>query len=165
MYSAGLDFTSLYGLPSHLDPLSSPMTPSSSINLQINPSANPADISPPARRSHARHSSDAFSPRASSPASSIGTSSSSIASLLSYSTSTWSSTTGESSPARSTAELKSKHTKNKLRNSDRKDMCVFAEQFPDLKQEDIAIKYGVERSTVSKVLKVRSALLWMPIRY
>jgi hypothetical protein len=33
-------------------------------------------------------------------------------------------------------------------------MCVFAEQFPNLKQEDIAVKYGVERSTVSKVLKV-----------
>ncbi|KIM20856.1 hypothetical protein M408DRAFT_119051 [Serendipita vermifera MAFF 305830] len=157
-----LGFGSYYvGLPTHLDALSSPLTQSPNLNLQLNPSANPADISPPARRSHARHSSDAFSPRASSPASSIGTSSSSIASLLSYSTSTFSSTTGESSPARSPGELKGKHTKNKLRNSDRKDMCMFAEQFPHVKQEDIAVKYGVERSTVSKVLKNKT--YWMSL--
>lgn len=33
-------------------------------------------------------------------------------------------------------------------------MCLLAEQNPNIRQEDIAAKFKVERSTVSKVLKV-----------
>jgi len=49
---------------------------------------------------------------------------------------------------------KEKHTKNKLRNIERKEICLLAEHNPSIRQEDIALKFGVERSTISKVLKV-----------
>jgi hypothetical protein len=131
-----------------------------------NSAFDPEPISPISNYARGQH---AFI-RASSPASSIA--SSSITSLSGsfslHSQSAWSSATNESSPARiadidelsSSASPegnqvnKEKHTKNKLRNADRKDICLYAERFPNTRQEDIAIRFGVERSTVSKVLKV-----------
>lgn len=117
-------------------------------------------------------------PRASSPASSVASSSlSSITSLSGsisvYSESGCSSVTGASSPTRSedidelasslSPESRSAHReknrKNKLFNVDRKAICQYAEQNPSRRQEDIAMHFGVERSTVSKVLKVKSLLL------
>lgn len=36
---------------------------------------------------------------------------------------------------------------------DRKFICLFAEKNPKARQEDIASKFHIERSTVSKILK------------
>lgn len=43
--------------------------------------------------------------------------------------------------------------KVKLVNADRKRICLFAEMHPHFKQEELASRFGIERSTVSKVLK------------
>lgn len=177
---------SFYNLQPHLNSLAHG---SRSVSPTTHMSVNPAEISPPARRDHTRHTSISsvfesdpvnFSPssnysrnsrafaRASSPASSVASSSfSAISGSLSlHSQSTCSSTndsslsqTAETDDVSSSASpdgnksSKEKHTKNKLRNMDRKEMCLYAEQNPKARQEDIASRFGVERSTVSKVLK------------
>lgn len=46
-----------------------------------------------------------------------------------------------------------KYTKQRLYNIDRKKICVYADDNPNLRQEDIARKFNIERSTVSKILK------------
>ncbi|TIB34834.1 hypothetical protein E3P86_02773 [Wallemia ichthyophaga] len=43
--------------------------------------------------------------------------------------------------------------KTKLINETRRAICVFAEENPSARQEDIASRYQIERSTVSKILK------------
>ncbi|KAL0960654.1 hypothetical protein HGRIS_005682 [Hohenbuehelia grisea] len=48
---------------------------------------------------------------------------------------------------------RSKQRKQRLFNVDRKAICVFSQENPNARQEDIAIRYGVERSTISKILK------------
>ncbi|KAG8797881.1 hypothetical protein FRC17_007629, partial [Serendipita sp. 399] len=128
----------------------------------------------PPPSSYARHS--RVFERASSPASSIASSSitSLSGSLSQRSQSTWSST--NESPSSRLADVddlsssaspegnksaREKHVKSKLRNSDRKDMCIYYEQNPSARQEDIAARFGVERSTVSKVLKQKA--LWLSI--
>lgn len=51
--------------------------------------------------------------------------------------------------------------KTKLTDRDRKFICIFAERHPKVRQEDIAIKFAIERSTVSKILKARDK--WMKV--
>ncbi|KAI0357418.1 CenpB-DNA-bind-domain-containing protein [Trametes cingulata] len=45
--------------------------------------------------------------------------------------------------------------KKRLYNTDRREICMYAREHPGTKQEDIAHRFGVERSTVSKILKQR----------
>ncbi|EPQ50994.1 CenpB-DNA-bind-domain-containing protein [Gloeophyllum trabeum ATCC 11539] len=54
-----------------------------------------------------------------------------------------------------------KHRKQRLFNVDRRAICVYATENPHLRQEDIAAQYGVERSTISKILKNKTR--WMKI--
>ncbi|RPD62767.1 CenpB-DNA-bind-domain-containing protein [Lentinus tigrinus ALCF2SS1-6] len=49
--------------------------------------------------------------------------------------------------------------KKRLWNTDRRDICKYAEANPGVKQEDIAAHFGVERSTVSKILKQKARWL------
>jgi len=56
----------------------------------------------------------------------------------------------------------SKQRKQRLFNIDRKDICRFADKYPDCRQEDIAIRFHVERSTVSKILKHKDRWLSVP---
>ncbi|KDQ20826.1 hypothetical protein BOTBODRAFT_169540 [Botryobasidium botryosum FD-172 SS1] len=51
--------------------------------------------------------------------------------------------------------------KTKLSDMDRKFICIYAEKHPKSRQEDIATKFSVERSTVSKILKQRDK--WMKV--
>lgn len=44
---------------------------------------------------------------------------------------------------------------------DRKAICVFHQENPNARQEDIAARYGVERSTISKILKHKTK--WMNV--
>jgi hypothetical protein len=54
-----------------------------------------------------------------------------------------------------------KQRKQRLFNVDRKAICVYHKLYPSARQEDIAIRYGVERSTISKILK--NKLKWMNV--
>lgn len=54
-------------------------------------------------------------------------------------------------------------TKTKLTDMDRKFICVFAINNPKARQEDIASKFAVERSTVSKILKSKDK--WMKVDF
>ncbi|KAG8905017.1 blue light receptor [Tulasnella sp. 403] len=54
-------------------------------------------------------------------------------------------------------------TKTKLTDMDRKFICVFAQNHPKARQEDIATKFAVERSTVSKILKCKDK--WMKVDF
>lgn len=49
--------------------------------------------------------------------------------------------------------------KKRLRNIDRKMICDFAAAHPTVKQDAVAAKFGVERSTVSKILKHKAKWL------
>ncbi|KDR82727.1 hypothetical protein GALMADRAFT_275833 [Galerina marginata CBS 339.88] len=48
---------------------------------------------------------------------------------------------------------KEKHTKHRLRDIDRKNICLHHLHHPNARQEDIGHHFGVERSTISKILK------------
>ncbi|KAI9061331.1 CenpB-DNA-bind-domain-containing protein [Trametes sanguinea] len=54
---------------------------------------------------------------------------------------------------------KEANKKKRLYNTDRREICVFAQEHPGVKQEDIAAHFGVERSTVSKILKHKARWL------
>ena len=49
--------------------------------------------------------------------------------------------------------------KKRLYNVTRRQICIHARDHPGLKQEDIAAVFGVERSTVSKILKQKARWL------
>ncbi|KAF8631807.1 hypothetical protein AX17_005022 [Amanita inopinata Kibby_2008] len=55
-----------------------------------------------------------------------------------------------------------KHKKQRLCNAQRKEICEYAEKHPNARQEDMAILWKVERSTVSKILKNRDKWLRLP---
>jgi len=55
-----------------------------------------------------------------------------------------------------------KHRKQRLFNVDRKAICMFHQENPNMRQEDIAARYGVERSTISKILKQKTKWLNVP---
>ncbi len=55
-----------------------------------------------------------------------------------------------------------KQRKQRLFNVDRKAICQYHRQHPDARQEDIASRYGVERSTISKILKHK--VKWLSVR-
>ncbi|KAI1327861.1 hypothetical protein F5Y16DRAFT_181679 [Xylariaceae sp. FL0255] len=46
-----------------------------------------------------------------------------------------------------------------LTDHDRREMCKYADENPGVKQHDIGVKFGVERSTVSKVLRKKDHYL------
>ena len=54
------------------------------------------------------------------------------------------------------------HRKQKLANADRKAICLYAKQHSNARQEDIAARYNVERSTISKILKNKERWLGCP---
>jgi hypothetical protein len=49
--------------------------------------------------------------------------------------------------------LREKHKKHRLRDVDRKNICIYHINNPNARQEDIGAYFGVERSTISKILK------------
>ena len=55
-----------------------------------------------------------------------------------------------------------KQRKQRLFNVDRKAICVYHKEYPNARQEDIAVRYGVERSTISKILKHKTKWLNVP---
>ncbi|KAJ6512180.1 CenpB-DNA-bind-domain-containing protein [Mycena vitilis] len=55
-----------------------------------------------------------------------------------------------------------KQKKQRLFNIDRKEICLYHKENPNARQEDIARLYGVERSTISKILKNKTKWLNVP---
>lgn len=64
------------------------------------------------------------------------------------------------SPVRKLPALNTRRDRKKrLYNIDRYRICIAAQENPGMKQEDIAAQFGVERSTVSKILKQKARWL------
>lgn len=64
------------------------------------------------------------------------------------------------SPVRKLPALNTRRDRKKrLYNIDRYKICIAAQENPGMKQEDIAAQFGVERSTVSKILKQKARWL------
>ncbi|TDL23134.1 hypothetical protein BD410DRAFT_169686 [Rickenella mellea] len=59
-------------------------------------------------------------------------------------------------------EVRRKQKKQRLYNVDRKAICIYAQQNPHARQEDIALQWGVERSTISKILKFKGKWINCP---
>lgn len=59
------------------------------------------------------------------------------------------------------SSLRMSKQKKKLRNIDRKMICDYSAANPQVKQDAIAVKFGIERSTVSKILKQKEK--WLAI--
>jgi transcriptional regulator with XRE-family HTH domain len=57
---------------------------------------------------------------------------------------------------------RAKQKKHRLYNVDRKQICLYHKENPNARQEDIARLYGVERSTISKILKNKTKWLNVP---
>ncbi|KIM43382.1 hypothetical protein M413DRAFT_10054 [Hebeloma cylindrosporum] len=72
-----------------------------------------------------------------------------------------SSTSQQSSagPPESSKSRPLKHTKHRLRDADRKEICLYHLSHPHARQEDIGGVFGVERSTISKILKEKDKWL------
>lgn len=51
------------------------------------------------------------------------------------------------------SKRKERHHKHKLSDQDRKAICIYHQEHPNARQEDIGTVFGVERSTISKILK------------
>ncbi|KAJ6557384.1 centromere binding protein B [Mycena vulgaris] len=65
-------------------------------------------------------------------------------------------------PTTSDLASRVKQKKQRLFNVDRKDICLYHKENPTARQEDIARIYGVERSTISKILKNKTKWLNVP---
>lgn len=113
-----------------------PLTPSSS-------SASPYSTYGFYSTNHSRANSisNSTNPRSASPALST------VSALTSVSSTAAFPPTSESDTSRA------KQKKQRLFNGDRKEICLYAKENPNARQEDIARIYGVERSTISKILK------------
>lgn len=67
---------------------------------------------------------------------------------------------GLPTPVSATSLRSASTPRRTLTDTDRKEMCRYAEKNPDKKQTEIGAMFGVERSTVSKVLRQREKYLF-----
>ena len=111
--------------------------------------------------SHSRSTSGSAStsnPRSASPALSIASALTSVSSHASAAYPQAFPLTGTTTVPTSIAP-RMKNKKQRLYNVDRKKICQYHKENPHLRQEEIAKKFNVERSTVSKILKQKAK--WM----
>jgi hypothetical protein len=109
------------------------------------------------RSNSASHSDDA--PRSASPAISVASDRSSGSSSGSPPAAAQSFSLPQ--PPSGSLSERQKQRKQRLFNVDRKAICIYHLQYPNARQEDIAQRYGVERSTISKILKHKTK--WMNV--
>ncbi|KAH8108702.1 hypothetical protein DFH11DRAFT_1069463 [Phellopilus nigrolimitatus] len=102
--------------------------------------------------SHSRSNSSSTHPRSTSPAASVVSAATSL-----------SSGSSRPRPPPSSSSIPSFHStskpKRRLLNKQRKEICEYYNAHPNSRQEDIAARWGVERSTVSKILKHKNRWL------
>ncbi|EIN12370.1 hypothetical protein PUNSTDRAFT_124253 [Punctularia strigosozonata HHB-11173 SS5] len=111
--------------------------------------------------SHARSASGSTSnARSASPALSIASAVTSMSSASVHSS--WQSIASLATTDAVSTNSREKHKKNRLYNVDRRSICQFHKDNPSMRQEDIARRFGVERSTISKILKNKAK--WLHVR-
>ncbi|KAK0464675.1 uncharacterized protein EV420DRAFT_1058005 [Desarmillaria tabescens] len=131
-----------------------PLTPDSSSTPYSPAYAFPQSQSQSQSQSQNSHSKSPSDPRSASPA--LSTSSSSVSASSNHPQfAQFQHTPGPSGKTQ-------KQRKQRLFNVDRKAICQYHRQHPDARQEDIAMRYGVERSTISKILKHKVKWLSVP---
>ncbi|KAH9933236.1 CenpB-DNA-bind-domain-containing protein [Epithele typhae] len=144
---------SLYSLPD----LSQPLV-MNTVNLYSSPSARVPEWrypGPPQARSASGSAASASSnPRSQSPAVSSAGSITSVSSSSQF--------PGSYKPSESPLPPRT-NKKKRLVSRDRYNICAYADANPGVKQEDIAARFGVERSTVSKILKHKERWLSVPV--
>ena len=105
-------------------------------------------------------------PRSASPANSVGSMASSRTSWSSHASGSHqrheSPEEGQQQQQQQQQKAEKTRKKSKLLSTDRKKICVYHRDNPGLKQEEIAEIFGVERSTVSKILKEKDR--WLNVR-
>ena len=123
-------------------------------------SGSPFSLYPTHSRSASSYSTS--NPRSASPALSVA---SALTSISSASSATPNSQTFATyplpSPPVGPVVPRAKQRKQRLFNVDRKAICMYHQDNPNARQEDIAARYGVERSTISKILKHKTK--WMNV--
>ena len=127
------------------------------------PSTPDSSISPYSyfsRHSRSNSASNNSDQRSASPALSTATSESSNSAPNTYAFSTFPRLI--TSNLSTVAHPRQKHRKQRLFNVDRKAICQYHRDNPTARQEDIALRYGVERSTISKILKHKTKWLNIP---
>ncbi|KDQ62590.1 hypothetical protein JAAARDRAFT_465353 [Jaapia argillacea MUCL 33604] len=142
----------------------SPLTMSSHSASPTYPSTPLATPFSPYLPYHVHSRSDSTStsnPRSASPALSVASALTSISSASGPNTHTFS-TFPPNGANMSPVIQRQKHRKHRLFNVDRKEICIYHKENPTARQEDIAAKYGVERSTISKILKNKAKWLNVP---
>lgn len=101
---------------------------------------------------HSRSASSSTNPRSTSPAISVMSAATSMSS---------NSSSRRHIPFSAPLSPPTSKPKKRLYNKERKAICQYYIANPNARQEDIAATYGVERSTVSKILKHRAK--WLAI--
>ncbi|KAJ7147523.1 Tc5 transposase DNA-binding domain-containing protein [Mycena crocata] len=152
-------------------PVSSrPHTPPLALNMPPTPAQTPVyhPLTPSSASSpystygfyHSRGNSlsNSTNPRSASPALSTASALTSVSS----STSAPASFALSAPPPAPTETERVKQKKHRLYNVDRKAICIYHKENPNARQEDIARLYGVERSTISKILKNKTKWLNVP---
>lgn len=123
----------------------------------LTPQSTTSRFSPYVRQTHSRSASGstiALEPRQPSPALSSGSGlTSSSGTSHRFGAPTAESSKGKCATLPNGGVTKPKHRKQRLRDRDRKDICLYHLEHPNARQEDIAEHFQVERSTVSKILK------------
>jgi hypothetical protein len=139
--------------------------PQQSPRYNSTPASSPIYPSNGFHPSHSRSNStsnSASNPRSASPALSIASALTSVSSSASAPNSqTFSSLPYPSNGSISPISERPKQRKQRLFNVDRKAICQYHLANPAARQEDIATRYGVERSTISKILKHK--MKWMNV--
>ncbi|KAI5120766.1 hypothetical protein M0805_004729 [Coniferiporia weirii] len=104
--------------------------------------------------SHSRSGSSSTHPRSTSPAVSVVSAATSLSSGSGHQRPPLSSGSAGIASFQSTSK-----PKRRLLNKQRKEICLYYLEHPNSRQEDIAARWGVERSTVSKILKHKNRWL------
>ena len=121
---------------------------------------SPFSLYPTHSRSASSYSTS--NPRSASPALSVASALTSISSATSAAPNSQTFATYPlPSPPVGPVVPRAKQRKQRLFNVDRKAICVYHQENPNARQEDIAARYGVERSTISKILKHKTK--WMNV--
>jgi hypothetical protein len=127
-----------------------------------NPSYPPYDVYPTQSPQSRSTSASNSNPRSASPALSVTSAPTSVSSASPANSQTFAPfplpSVGDISPI----APRQKQRKQRLFNVDRKAICEYHKANPNARQEDIAVRYRVERSTISKILKHKTKWLNVP---
>jgi len=140
------DRSSLHGASPHLPPVQlSPYHPGT-------PTSSYSPYEHAARRSRTR-SDSTFDGRGNSPASSSNSGRTPFSPRGADCSGRADSSRESLAALKSSKDREPKHHKHRLRDVDRKNICIYHHTHPNARQEDIGSVFGVERSTISKILK------------